>query len=512
MRTLERRWDLPVIAFLVVLIVGAAVRLCFADANSYWLDELYSVTVYGTANETISGAMNRVTRSVQLPLYYFVLYIWMAIFGDSEIATRSLSNLFIIGATICLFLTIRKLYGPWLGVIVSLVFTLMFTTTYYGMETRGYAQSIFLTSLSTLILTYALPCLANRSWRLLVRNGWVYALLATNFALLMTHYYNALFLATQSLFIAIYLLYRNKTGNINGLLKAFVVSIAPVITLIVIWAPFILATYRRNARKYVVDGLPDVPWEMLSKLVISPNFGHHYVYALILILITAITVVTTIRLVKRPVEQTLFTFWFCLAVLAPILIAFTLFTISGHQRYSARYFSFCAGPLAVLVVLAIYETLTLLCRTVQVVKPSIVLSLTAAIGGAFAFPGGLDALQKPKDDWRGIAKAIVSRINSEPNKSFAVYETTFKNFPTLNYYLSRYSNDIRVSSVLQKGKEKLPVPVEFTPLDEDYAIVAFTHHTSEKFPKTLRAVNDKMTLLEDHLDQDGYGYLVFKPR
>jgi uncharacterized membrane protein len=267
----ENRWELPVIAFLVVLIAGAVVRFYFADANSYWLDELYSVTVYGTAHDTIVGAMNRVTRSVQLPLYYFILYIWMAIFGDSEVATRSLSNLYIIGATICLFLAIRKIYGPWLGVIVALVFTLMATPTYYGMETRGYAQTIFLSSLSTLLLTYALPRLAEKSWRLLLRNSWVYALLATNCALLMTHYYNVLFLGAQGLFLIIYLFYRSRAGAVDALLKSVAVGVTPLILLLVTWAPFMLASYNKTGSKYVVEGLPKVPWKTLSGFVISPR-------------------------------------------------------------------------------------------------------------------------------------------------------------------------------------------------------------------------------------------------
>jgi len=52
MRASENRWGWPTVAFLVVLVTGPAVRFYFADVNSYWLDELYSVTVY----ETILGA------------------------------------------------------------------------------------------------------------------------------------------------------------------------------------------------------------------------------------------------------------------------------------------------------------------------------------------------------------------------------------------------------------------------------------------------------------------------
>lgn len=506
---LENGWKLPVIAFLVVMIAGAAIRFYYADANSYWLDELYSVTVYGTAHDSIVGAMKRVTSSVQLPLYYFILYIWMAIVGDGEVATRSLSNLYIIGATVCLFLTIRKLYGPWLGVIVALVFTLMFTPTYYGMETRGYAQTIFLSSLSTLILPYALPRIAEKSWRLLVRDGWLYALLATNSALLMTHYYNVLFLAAQGLFLIVYLLYRSRSGAIDALLKSVAVGVTPLIILFVTWAPFMLVSYKKRASKYVLEGLPTDPLKMLSALVISPNFGTQYVYAIVIFLLVAVTAITIARLLKRADEQTLFTLWFLLAALTPTLFAFVLFTISGHERYSSRYFSFSVGPLAVLIVLGIHEILTMLGRTLHLAKPALTLVLTAVIGTLLAYPGGLHALQKPKQDWRGIAAAIVRRIEQEPDKTFVVYETTFKKFPTLNYYLSRYSDDIRVGAIFQRHLEKGSGPVTFWPPGVDYVIVAFTHQKTPNFPKTLQALGSKMTLLERELDEMGRGYLLY---
>ena len=49
MRASRDHWDLPAILLVAIVFVGAAVRFCFADANSYWLDEHYSVVVYGIA-------------------------------------------------------------------------------------------------------------------------------------------------------------------------------------------------------------------------------------------------------------------------------------------------------------------------------------------------------------------------------------------------------------------------------------------------------------------------------
>lgn len=507
MNTLKDAWRPPVILLIVILVAGAVVRFHFAATNSYWLDELYSVTVYGTAHDSIVGVIRRVSRSVQLPLYPIILYNWMAVFGDSEVATRTLSNIYIVGATACLYLAVRRIYGTWLGVVVALVFTLMFTPTYYGMETRGYAQSIFLSSLSTLLLTYALPRLVDKSWRDLVWERWLWALSATNAALLMTHYFNVLFLAAQGVFMIIYLLYRRaKPGD--AIAKSVAIGGIPVALLLLTWGPFMVLFYLRHGRRYVVESVPKAPWETLSELIIYPNFGSSYAYYAVLVLVAWVAVVTLSKLVRRPDDDALFTLWFLLAAIAPAFLAFVLFFVSEHERYSSRYFSLSVGPLAVVVVLGLYQVLTLMGRVGPVLS-RIALVLAAIIAATLVAPSGLYALQKSKVDWRGIARQIVDRVERQPDKTFFIYETTFKKFPTLNYYLSRYSHDIRVGKTLQRFYERGEKPIVFSPPDADYAVVAFTHQKVSDFPRTLAILNGRMKLLERHLDESGRGYLVF---
>jgi 4-amino-4-deoxy-L-arabinose transferase-like glycosyltransferase len=507
MRAFRDYLGLPSVIVLAILIAGAAARFYFADANSYWLDELYSVVVYGTAHDSVLDAIRRLTRSAHPPLYQFILYYWMVVFGDSEVATRSLSNLYIVGATLCLYLAVRKIYGAWLGVIVALVFTLMFTPTYYGMETRSYAQTIFLSSLSTLCLVYALPRIAEKSWRALLKDGWFYAFLAANTALLMTHYYNAMFLAAQGVFLIIYLLFRSKPA-FAAIAKAFAVGIVPVIVLLLVWGSVMMKVYDKNSERYMVDGMPTLPWETLLARVIQPNFESFYTYYAVVLLIALVTVTTLVKVVRRTDDETLFTLWLVLATLTPVLFAFLLFLFSGHQRYSDRYFAFSVGPLSVLVVLGIYQMMTLLSRLVPVLS-RVALLATAVLAVYLVYPGGSYGLARPKADWRGIAEAVVERINREPNKKFVVYETTYRNYPTLNYYLSRFSNDIRVQKILQRRFERKKGPISFAVPNADYAIVTFTHQKTKHFPRTLEAFDRDMTLQEKHFNSWSHGYLVY---
>ena len=242
-------------------------------------------------------------------------------------------------------------------------------------------------------------------------------------------------------------------------------------------------------------------------MVISPNYDGHYIYYAVVGAITVVAAVTLARLVRYADDKALYTLWFLFAATVPALIAFALFFFVGHERYSSRYFSFSVGPLAVLVVLGVYQIMMLASRAFPVLS-RVALVVTTMIAVLLAYPGGLSGLQKTKADWRGIAKDIVDRIDQQPDKSFAVYETTFRKFPTLNYYLSRFSDDVRVRGTLRRRFERKSV--EFSSPETDYAIVAFTHHMVGAFPKTLEALEGRMKIKERHLNEMGRGYLVFE--
>lgn len=500
---------MPTILLMGVLILGAGVRFYYADANSYWYDEVLSVYYYGISNESILGVFDQVTSSLQMPLYQSILYGWMSIFGDDEVATRSLSNLYIVGATACLYAAVRHVYGGWLGVVAALVFTLMFIPTYYGMETRAYAQSIFLTSLSTLLLIYALPGIAEKPWRRLLADKWLYALLATNCAVLMTHYYNVFFLGAQGVFILIYLLYK-CVGLVASFLRTILIGFTPVAFLLATWLPFMISAYERKspADEYTVTGVPKFPWETISDFIVRPNFTIDLLHYSATALLVWVVISACIRLIKHPNEQTLLTLWFVIAATMPAFLAFFLFLIAGHERYNLRYFSFSAAPLAVILVLGTFQIVSLVARALPA-ESKVCLPLTAIVAAMMVLPGGLRAVERQKEDWRGLAEGIVKTIESQPSKTFVVYSTNFKEFPMLDYYLSKYSDTIRVDEMLLRHKERSGPPIEFSAPDADYVIVAFPHQRVPHFPNTLKVINSKLELVEEHLDKRGRGYLVY---
>jgi hypothetical protein len=96
-------------------ILGAAAVLRFADlANvGLWFDEANTYSIArGTADEIVA----RLRDDASPPLYYFLLHGWIAIFGASEAALRSLSAVFGVGLVAALFCAGREIAGTLLSV------------------------------------------------------------------------------------------------------------------------------------------------------------------------------------------------------------------------------------------------------------------------------------------------------------------------------------------------------------------------------------------------------------
>jgi 4-amino-4-deoxy-L-arabinose transferase-like glycosyltransferase len=184
------RRTVPVV---LLLLVGGATLLRFAaiEARSLWFDEAYSLEM---ARRPLVDLVTTVARQdVHPPFYYVVLSAWSGIFGEAEIALRSLSA--VIGAA-----TVAGAW--WLGervggraaaVIAALITAVGPLPILASQEARMYPL---------------LGLLAVGSWAALVaaldgrRGGWpAYALVTT--LCLYTHYYAAFVLASQMLYVVL---------------------------------------------------------------------------------------------------------------------------------------------------------------------------------------------------------------------------------------------------------------------------------------------------------------------
>jgi mannosyltransferase len=142
----------PVIAAGCVAVVFG-VALFFYTRSDMWLDEALTVNI---ARLPFGQLRDALERDGAPPLYYALLHMWTGVFGDGDIAARSLSGVFSLGAVVACWFAARRFFGTtsaWLTVIV------MATNPYvirYATEARMYSLEILLVACGLVVVPRAL--------------------------------------------------------------------------------------------------------------------------------------------------------------------------------------------------------------------------------------------------------------------------------------------------------------------------------------------------------------------
>ncbi len=112
--------------------------------QSFWRDEAFSVLL---AEKPIPFIIEKLT--LETPLYFILLHIWMKIFGNGEVAARSLSLVGFALATIIVVHWAEKLFDKhWLSWFLPIFFFVNPMLLYYAFEVRTYGWYIFFAVLS----------------------------------------------------------------------------------------------------------------------------------------------------------------------------------------------------------------------------------------------------------------------------------------------------------------------------------------------------------------------------
>jgi 4-amino-4-deoxy-L-arabinose transferase-like glycosyltransferase len=515
---------------IAVLAGSFLARWLLADRNSYWLDELYSVAIYGIWNPSAGAAVERLANtSVHPPLYQAILYVWMDLFGDTERSSRSLSNLYITLATLFLYLLVRDMLSHRVALWSAVTFALMYSPMHFALETRSYAQTIFLATLSSYALVRLMRVGAERGWRRALFSPTAALLFGANVALLLTHYFNAFFYVAQGVIAGIFVLCALPRRRwLAGLGAVAVMYAVQGATFTLAWGHVLLGTYRKSAGSYSVEeeGL-QTPWDLL-KMTVTPNIDPPWPIWVIALLVVAVIVARAGRRLLGGRELTsdrqaawtvLYLFgWLVL----PLVVLVLAFLITGTARYSARYVLYAMPALAPLVVITIGEAARLVGagwrrvrgRGVDAAALTDVALIIVIV--TLVIPGTLRGVSWiPSDDYRGAAQRIVATIESDPGSSYVLYDTTFRDISVLDYYLARYSDAVRVDGIIRVGQERGDRGFAFesgrTEIEQhDFLIVAFIHHRITGFPNALRRLTERYPVHFRQIDEKGKGLIIFR--
>jgi uncharacterized membrane protein len=130
-----------------ILLLAAGLRLYRIDYQNIWLDEAYSAYM---AQQSFSKLLAAATSDIHPPLYYLSLKSWIALFGLSPLALRSLSVLFSLLIIWLSFLLARRLVSDHAALLVALLLALSPHQLFHAQEARMYPLVTVLTLAMTL--------------------------------------------------------------------------------------------------------------------------------------------------------------------------------------------------------------------------------------------------------------------------------------------------------------------------------------------------------------------------
>lgn len=319
-----------------MLVLGAIVRFVGISKSSIWHDEGYTMMMAPLPPAEI---WYRTGLDVHPPLYYLTLHYWMQVFGDSEVAVRSLSVVLMLGVIIFGFLLVRRLFSNRAARLAALFLALAPFLVRYSQEARMYGMLAFFAALSTYLLVRAWQ---NRRWR-----DWLLYALAIAGGLY-TYYYVIFLIVFHWAYVAFLAIYPrlSKKSLLDSLLnKQWIVANALAV---ILWLPWIPTAYVQLTQVQSPPWIPKATLQTmpatLGQFTIYNDMGGLYfglplqpLRTLLFILVVALLGVFLWHYRRNAAPAMLIILYF---TLTPVLV--WALSFGDHPKYVDRYFVFAA--------------------------------------------------------------------------------------------------------------------------------------------------------------------------
>lgn len=315
---IENKNSLFLICFPIGILLAMTIPI---SSRSYWDDEIFSILT-SRSWESMTEVFRKYENN--MAFYYVILFLWMKLFGDGELATRFLS-IFISLISIYFFFKLAcKIFNKTTAFFATILLVCNPIFLFYSVETRSYSLLLMLIIVATYIY---LQILQQPYFRL----GVLYGLLVGS--AVYTHYFGILIVPVHFIALSCTCLKRRH-------LYLFSLSLLIIVFLLL---PLLIFKPESMAQ---VDWIGEPAFKNLI-FVISALFGGKYI---LLCLVTCLLYILwesdlIIRISKinffLPVLSIT---WVCI----PACIMF-LFSIFIKPAFLDRYFIWCL-PGAIFIV------------------------------------------------------------------------------------------------------------------------------------------------------------------
>lgn len=198
--------------------------------QSLWRDESFSVLM---ASHPIKEILFLTANEFNSPLYYLMLFVWIRLFGSSEVSIRLLSFIPHLLLSLIIFHFIRSVRSKKEAFFAALVIFLNPMLLLYAFEARGYSWFALFATLSSLALY-------KKQWKIYI--------VATILGLY-THAYMLLVLVFHLCFLGFLTRRKRHKYQTNG--KDFFLSLGIVFTAYSPWLPILFHQWRASSESWI---------------------------------------------------------------------------------------------------------------------------------------------------------------------------------------------------------------------------------------------------------------------
>ncbi len=176
--------------FLILIIIGAFLRIYKLSFQSYWYDE--AVTVIRVLDSDFFHSLKTGFGVGDPPLYEFILHFWEKLFGSNEVSSRGFSSILSIATIPLMYLTVKEFFDNKTAIFSIILVTFSAYHIYYAQEARMYTFSWFFVIASNLFFIKSIKKGNKRNW--------IIYLITTTFAFY-AHYSSLFVLFVQNIFV-----------------------------------------------------------------------------------------------------------------------------------------------------------------------------------------------------------------------------------------------------------------------------------------------------------------------
>ncbi len=349
---MDKKKIISIFVISIIMIVGIIFRLLYLHTD-VWYDEACS---WFTAKQSFPmGIMDNLLHLdlQHTPLYFFLLHLWIKLFGDSEVAMRTLSLLFGIGTLPLVYIATKKITDNKIALFCLAISAVSPLLVLFSAEVRMYPMVVFLVVLS---LNYLIDFEQTKSTKSLVKL--VIANLLIPYTLVGGILYNVALWGTY----APYLYSQNKKDffkYVRGL-GVEIAGLIPYFILISYYAKMrsIFVISHEGALSFfnVVDVVRNFFGATIIKNIYWPSLDPYqitFLFALLAVIPCVYFVYGYIQGMKKSegflkVLYNLFLFSFCLS------LTFSIFQVNV---FTVRYILYLLIPMFILAVIGLYKRL-----------------------------------------------------------------------------------------------------------------------------------------------------------